>query len=1053
MWSTIRTFLARHSRKIGVIFVAVLIIGTPYAIFLIAQHKKQTESHAATVCTVSPLLADSCRPWLGGEVSGYGSSGSMPQDTKSQVLGHEQRIGRQLDIVHTYHSPGSNSLNASDIYFAKRPNTILEADWVPGGSWATDGSPSFNPSIDKMAASIKSLGSTKIIFSIWHEPENDASGGMSPCTPSGKGHAGTPAQFAAMYRYIHDRMIADGVNNVVWAVNYMGAQNWDKCIDQFWPGNSYVDWIFWDPYAHSGSFDSMVGRFYNVLLAHESSTYDYTSKVWGIAEWNIYWSGMSRQDQIDLYNSARTSIDNNTWPRMKAYEVFDSLDQSVACYPKTNKYQDPPLIDAGVLGAYKNYALSPHFTDAFFGSGGGGGGGDTTAPSISITSPAGGVTVSGTVNVAATASDNVGVTKVTFAVDGNVVTTDTAQPYTAVINSASYSNGNHTIVVTAYDAAGNSKPAQVVVNMSNSTQSGPDTTPPTVTITSPTNNATVSGTITISATATDNVGVAKVVFSIDGNNIGNPVMQPPYTMQLNTALYTNGSHTIKVQGWDAAGNHRTPQVTVTVNNASPVPAPAILSFTAVPPSLTVGSKATLNWTSTNAVSCSVSPDGPQNTTLNSWTTAAYTTTGDQNYTLTCANSTGKTATATTTVHVNPAQAPPAKPTFTADKTSVTSGSDVLLSWSSAGATSCQLTPGNITSSGANGSTLVSAITQTTTYTITCSNTAGTASNTLQIDVSANPSATSPTIVSFTATPNSLSAGQTSTLNWATNNVATNGCALTPSPLTSAAASGLWQTPALTSSVSYTLTCSDTSGKSVSSSLSVTVNGITPPPAPAPSDPTTPPTSSPILKALGGQSIVNAQADGNITKGQLVTLDPGNVLDEKKALAIVRVEYYSGEQLIQTVTDPPYALNTNLLSPGKYTITERTYYDDGSTSERTQDITVNAAATVSHKGPGLSKIMPLIVTLLVLVVGVVAYFVARRIRFIRAQSNIEPSSTFNADEMVISPDPNQSSEAPQPDRVAQLGQLPPLDTPEPGDPDGPDGSGGRGNTPPNTPPQA
>src|SRR3989442_1235204 len=56
-----------------------------------------------------------------------------------------------------------------------------------------------------------------------------------------------------------------------------------------------------------------------------------------------------------------------------------------------------------------------------------------------------------------------------------------------------------------------------------------DDTPPTVSITAPAAGATVSGTTTVSATATDNVGVAGVQFAVDGVNLGAEITAAPYT--------------------------------------------------------------------------------------------------------------------------------------------------------------------------------------------------------------------------------------------------------------------------------------------------------------------------------------------------------------------------------------------------------------------------------------------------------------------------------------------------------------------------------------------
>jgi len=81
---------------------------------------------------------------------------------------------------------------------------------------------------------------------------------------------------------------------------------------------------------------------------------------------------------------------------------------------------------------------------------------DLVAPTVSMTAPAGGTTVTGTaVTVSASASDNVGVTKVEFYIDGTLVATDTATPYSTTYDSTKLSNASHNLVAKAYDAAGN----------------------------------------------------------------------------------------------------------------------------------------------------------------------------------------------------------------------------------------------------------------------------------------------------------------------------------------------------------------------------------------------------------------------------------------------------------------------------------------------------------------------------------------------------------------------------------------------------------------------
>ena len=110
---------------------------------------------------------------------------------------------------------------------------------------------------------------------------------------------------------------------------------------------------------------------------------------------------------------------------------------------------------------------------------------DTTPPTVSITSPSSGTTYTAaqTVTIYASASDNVGVTRVDFYDGGTYKGTDTTSSYTYSWTFTSADNGTHSWTARAYDAAGNSSTSSVVsltVNISTA-----DTTPPTVSITSP----------------------------------------------------------------------------------------------------------------------------------------------------------------------------------------------------------------------------------------------------------------------------------------------------------------------------------------------------------------------------------------------------------------------------------------------------------------------------------------------------------------------------------------------------------------------------------------
>jgi hypothetical protein len=100
-----------------------------------------------------------------------------------------------------------------------------------------------------------------------------------------------------------------------------------------------------------------------------------------------------------------------------------------------------------------------------------------------------------------------------------------------------------------------------------------DTTQPSVSLSAPANGATVSGSsVAVSATASDNVGVAGVQFQLDGANLGAEDTSSPYSTTWNTTSASNGTHTLTAIARDAANNTKSASVTVTVSNAVSTPA-------------------------------------------------------------------------------------------------------------------------------------------------------------------------------------------------------------------------------------------------------------------------------------------------------------------------------------------------------------------------------------------------------------------------------------------------------------------------------------------------
>src|SRR5207244_952155 len=176
---------------------------------------------------------------------------------------------------------------------------------------------------------------------------------------------------------------------------------------------------------------------------------------------------------------------------------------------------------------------------------------DNAPPTVSLTAPTAGRSIKGTITVSASASDNVGVVGVQFKLDGsNLGAEVTTAPYAVSWNTTTATNAAHTLTAVARDAAGNTATsAAVSVTVDNA--------PPTVSLTAPVAGTKVVGTVTVSASATDNVGVVGVQFKLDGANLGTEVTVAPYSVSWNTTTATAGAHTLTAVARDAAGNATT----------------------------------------------------------------------------------------------------------------------------------------------------------------------------------------------------------------------------------------------------------------------------------------------------------------------------------------------------------------------------------------------------------------------------------------------------------------------------------------------------------------
>ncbi len=204
--------------------------------------------------------------------------------------------------------------------------------------------------------------------------------------------------------------------------------------------------------------------------------------------------------------------------------------------------------------------------------GDGGGGGDTTPPTVSASVSGS----SGTITLAANASDNVAVTKVEFWIDGSLVATRTASPFSVSYDSRNLANGTHSLSAKAFDAAGNNATSAAVSFEVSNAQTGMSETEPnnTVATANPVGQATLITGFISTASDKDHFSVnlaanQRLRVSMVGpsgsdydlylvSNTGAGLARSEGVTSSETFTYTNGSTArtvyIKVQAYSGASN-------------------------------------------------------------------------------------------------------------------------------------------------------------------------------------------------------------------------------------------------------------------------------------------------------------------------------------------------------------------------------------------------------------------------------------------------------------------------------------------------------------------
>ena len=326
-------------------------------------------------CEPNALLVNPCRPWLGAAANDYPIKSEGPE---RQMLAHEARIGRQMDIVHFYHPAsdkhgplGDSSTGSAEIDFAMRDGTYVFMNWKPADKWkdVDGGNVQVNRKIDQVADQLNAFAkrsSKKFFLTLNHEPENNVvDGGARGCRSENYagGEAGTTAQYRKMWQTVRSRFDAKHVRNVVWVIDYMNYSKFDCMVDGLYPGNDHVDWIMFNGYGSDTkpSFHQNVNRFLGLIRDLSRHNPGMASKPLGIVEWGMG-KTTDHSEVVNYLAQAKKALDEGDFPQLKAYMIFDGVGPDKVDYRVGYNPLKKDVKDEQRMQAYKAFANSAAFS-------------------------------------------------------------------------------------------------------------------------------------------------------------------------------------------------------------------------------------------------------------------------------------------------------------------------------------------------------------------------------------------------------------------------------------------------------------------------------------------------------------------------------------------------------------------------------------------------------------------------------------------------------------------------------------------------------------------
>ena len=200
---------------------------------------------------------------------------------------------------------------------------------------------------------------------------------------------------------------------------------------------------------------------------------------------------------------------------------------------------------------------------------------DTTPPVVSITTPASGATLHGSVNMAGLAIDDVAVASVYVGLDssGWQAASGTTS-WSATVTLSGVAAGGHTLSARATDASGNMATTSISVIISTTPPS-----PPTVVITSPASGSTANGIVAITGITTGTNSVSLVQVQVDDGPMQTAMGTASWSDSVNTSGLVPGTHIITAWATDVTGQSAVTGVQITVPAAQCSPSTSTTTIT------------------------------------------------------------------------------------------------------------------------------------------------------------------------------------------------------------------------------------------------------------------------------------------------------------------------------------------------------------------------------------------------------------------------------------------------------------------------------------------